>query len=111
MSPEAENRRTLDWRFLQGTAPMALAVVLGLQMLRVLLTGLVFYVRESLGADVFVPGAYALVLFLAGFLALPLVRLLGLRGSLAVADGGIGAPRLAEQFAPWPLIDLGLTTV
>ena len=89
---------------------MALAVMFGLQLLRVLFTGLVFYIRESLGASSFVPGAYALVLFLGAFLALPLARLLGVRGALAMAAAGTGAARLAEQVVPWPAVDLGLTT-
>ena len=90
---------------------MALAVVFGLQLLRDLFPGLVFYLRESAGAGSFVAGGYALVVFLGAFLALLLVRLLGTRGSLAVSVAGIGIARLAEQFVPWPAVDLGLTTV
>ncbi len=89
---------------------MALAVVFGLQLVRVLFTGLVFYIRESVGTSSFVPGAYALVLFLGAFLALPLARLLGVRGGLAVAAAGTGAARLAEQAVPWPAVDLVLTS-
>ena len=111
MTSQTDNSRLLDRRFLQETVLMALAVVFGLQLLRVLFANLVFYLRESVGASPAVPGAYALVLFLAAFLALPLVRRLGLRGSLAVAAGGLGAARLAEQLAPWPVADLALATV
>ena len=101
----------LDGRFLRDTALLALAVVFGLQLLRVLFTGLVFYIRESVGTSSFVPGAYALVLFLGAFLALPLARLLGVRGGLAVAAAGTGAARLAEQVVPWPAVDLVLATI
>ncbi len=90
---------------------MALAVVFGLQLLRVLFPNLVFYLRESVGASPVFPGVYALALFLAAFLALPLIRLMGVRGSLAAAAGGLGAARVAEQLAPWPVADLALTTV
>ena len=105
------NPGLLDRGFLQDTALMALAVVFGLQLLRVLFANLVFYLRESVGASPFVPGVYALVLFLAAFLALPLVRRIGVRGSLAAAAAVLGAARLAEQFAPWPAADLALATV
>ena len=105
-----ETSLRLDRRFLRKTALMALAVVFGLQLFRVLLTGLVFYIRESLGTSSFVPGAYALVLFLGAFLALLLARLLGIRSALAVAAAGTGIARLAEQVVPWPAVDLGLTT-
>ena len=56
---------------------LALTVVFGLQVLRVLLTGLVFYVRESFDAGSFVAGGYALALFLLAFLAAPMFRYLG----------------------------------
>ncbi len=111
MNSETDNPGLLDMRFLQNAALMALAVVFGLQLLRVLFANLVFYLRESVGASPYVPGVYALLLFLAAFLALPLARLLGVRGSLAAAAGGLGAARLAEQLAPWPAADLALTTV
>lgn len=111
MNSETDNPKLLDRRFIQDTALMALAVVFGLQLLRVLFPNLVFYLRESVGASPVVPGVYALVLFLAAFLALPLARLLGVRGSLAAAAGGLGAARLVEQFTPWPVADLALTTV
>ena len=111
MTSETDNPPLLDRRFLQNAALMALAVVFGLQLLRVLFPNLVFYLRESVGASPVVPGVYALVLFLGAFLAVPLMRLLGVRGSLAAAAGGLGAARLAEQLAPWPAADLALTTV
>ncbi|MCE2405436.1 MAG: endonuclease/exonuclease/phosphatase family protein [Dehalococcoidia bacterium] len=110
LTSRAAGSPRLDRRFLQETALMALAVMFGLQLLRVLFAGLVFYIRESLGASSFVPGAYALVLFLGAFLALPLARLLGVRGALTIAAAGTGAARLAEQVVPWPAVDVGLTT-
>ena len=111
MTAGTQSTRWLDRPFLQDTALMALAVLFGLQLLRVLLNGLVFYIRDSLGTGSFVPGGYALVLFLGGFLAVAVVRLLGVRGALMVAAVGLGLARLAEQFVPWPVVDLVLTTV
>ena len=111
MSTLPQISRWLDRAFLQRTALMALAVLFGLQLLRVLLNGLVFYIRDSLGTSSFVPGGYALILFLGAFLAVVVVRFLGVRTALMVAAAGIGAARLAEQFVPWPVVDLVLTTV
>ena len=90
---------------------LALTVVFGLQVLRVLLTGLVFHVRESLDAGSFVPGAYALVLFLLAFLAAPMFRALGHKRALVFTAGGLALVRLLEQLVPWPVVDLGLTTL
>ena len=96
---------------LQETALLALTVVFGLQVLRVLLTGLVFYIRDSQDAGSFVPGGYALVLFLLAFLAAPVRRLLGPRHTLILTAGGLALVRLVEQLVPWPVVDLGLTTL
>ncbi|MCE2464035.1 MAG: hypothetical protein J4F46_09060 [Dehalococcoidia bacterium] len=90
---------------------LALTVVLGLQVLRVLLTGLVFYIRESLDAGSFVPGAYVLLLFLLAFLAARMFRALGRRRALVLTAGGLALVRLVEQLVPWPVVDLGLTTL
>ena len=90
---------------------LALTVVFGLQVLRVLLTGLVFHVRESLDAGSFVPGAYALLLFLLAFLAAPVFRSLGHKRALVLTAGGLALVRLVEQLVPWPVVDLGLTTL
>ena len=103
--------RWWDRTTVMETAFLALTVVFGLQLLRVLLTGLVFYIRDSLDAGSIAPGAYALVLFLLAFLAPTLGRLLGPRRSLALTAGGLALMRLAEQLAPWPAVDLGLSTV
>ena len=103
--------RWLDRNSLYETAFLALTVVFGLQVLRVLFTGLVFYIRESLDAGSFVPGAYALVLFLLAFLAAPMFRALGHKQALALTSGGLALVRLVEQLVPWPAVDLGLTTL
>ena len=96
---------------LRETLLLALAVVIGLQLLRVFLNGLVFYIRDSLGAGSFVPGGYALLLFLVPFLAPHIHRALGPARILALTAGGLALARLAEQFVPWPVVDLGLATI
>ena len=103
--------RWLDRNSLYETVFLALTVVFGLQVLRVLLTGLVFYIRESLDAGSFVPGAYALLLFLLAFLAAPVFRALGHKWTLVLTSGGLALVRLAEQLIPWPAVDLGLTSL
>jgi len=96
---------------LQETALVALTTVFGLQVLRVLLAELVFYLRDSLGTSPAVPGAYAFALFLSAFLAAPIHRSLGPRCALLLTAGGLALMRLAEQFVPWPVADLALTTL
>ena len=103
--------RLNDRSTLWNIALLALTVVFGLQLLRVLLTGLVFYIRDSLGAGSFVPGVYALALFSLAFLATPLCRRLGTRRTLMLAGGGVALARLVEQLVTSPVADLGLSTV
>ena len=93
------------------TAFVAITVVVGLQLLRVLLAELVFYIRDSLGAGSIAPGAYALVLFSVAFLAPPIYRALGPRRTVLLTSGGLALVRLAEQLVPWPAVDLGLATL
>ena len=105
--------RTRWWESvdLRETALLALTIVLGLQILRVLLTGLVFYLRDSLGAGSIMPGVYALAVFSLAFLAVPVRSHLGPRRTLVLTAGGLALVRFFEQLAPWPVVDLGLTTL
>jgi len=56
---------------------LVLTVVFGLQMLRVLLPELVFYLRDSSGQGAVIPGIYSVVLFSLAFLAPVACRYLG----------------------------------
>ena len=103
--------RFIEGKSLLDTALVTLTVVFGLQELRVLLTGLVFYIRDSLGAHTAIPGVYALALFLIAFLAARIYRLLGPRRALLLTAGGLALARVTEQVVPWPAADLGLSTV
>jgi endonuclease/exonuclease/phosphatase family metal-dependent hydrolase len=94
---------------LSALALPALIVTLGLQLLRVLIPGLSWYMRDTLGAGPAVLGACALGTFLLGFLTAPLRRAFGAAKSLTVAAGGLAGVRLAEQIVHHPAVDLGLS--
>ena len=98
------------WETLESVALPAFAALLGLQLLRVLLNGLVFYLRDSLGAPTTTAGVYALLLFLTAFLAAPLARFVSPRRALVAIVGALAAVRLAEQFVGEPVADLALAT-
>ena len=98
------------WETLESVALPALTTLLGLQLLRVLLNGLVFYLRDSLGTPTSSAGIYALLLFLTAFLAAPLSRFVSPRRALVAIGGALAAVRLAEQFVGEPVADLALAT-
>jgi len=94
---------------LRTLALPALIMTLGLQMLRVLIPGLSWYMRDTLGAGPAILGACAVGTFLLGFLAAPLQRASGNRNRLTIAGGGLAAVRLVEQIVHQPAVDLGLS--
>ncbi len=89
----------------------ALTVLFGLQLLRVLVPSLVWYLGDTLGAGSVVRGVVALCIFSAGFLLLPFYRALGLRRALIGALVGIALARLGEQFSTLPALDFALALV
>ena len=103
--------RSIGQGALLETAFLALTVVFGLQILRVLLPGLVFYIRDSLGSSPVLPGVYALGLFLLAFLAPLVSRYLGPARTLTLTAGGLALIRTVEQLVSWPGVDLVLTTL
>ncbi len=87
----------------------ALTALLGMQMLRPLLPLLVFVLRDRIGWSAIQLGELALAIFLTGFLAAILRRLLGPGRLQALTAGGVSLLRLAIQL--WtgdPLGDLYL---
>ena len=90
---------------------LALTTVFASQMIRVLLNGLVFYLRESQGLSTVSVGLYAFLTFLTAFLAAILHRILGGKTSLIITAGGLAILRLAEQFVTAPVLDLMLSTI
>ena len=100
-----------SWRALEETALPALAVLFGLQVLRMLLNGLVFYLRDAQGFAATTVGLYAFLFFLVAFLAAWVHRLLGPSRALASTAAGLALVRLIEQFVTSPLGDLVLATI
>ena len=90
-------------------ALVALAVLLGMQLIRVLIPTIVFYLRDSVGMDTLALVPIALGIFSLGFLAGPLRRLAGLRLALNITTTGLAVVRVAEQLTLSPRIDLYLS--
>lgn len=89
-----------------ATLLVALAIVLGAQLLRVALPMIGWYLRDTVGVPVLGLLPYALGPFVAVFAAPLLIRLLRPRGALLVAGVGLAAARLLEQFNASPEIKL-----
>ena len=90
---------------------VALAFAVGLQLLRVFVTGLVFYLREVREFDSMAVGGVAFGVFGTAFLAPLALRTLGPRGFLLAALAVMGVARLAEQSVTTPPIDLIISGV
>jgi len=91
---------------------LALTVLFGLQVLRVLVPGVVWLLGDRMGLGAIEAGGLMALVFLIAFLAGALRRLLGDRLSVLVTAGGLGLMVLVIQI--WsgdPLIDLVLAMV
>ncbi|MHB0980961.1 MAG: hypothetical protein ACYC5Q_12985, partial [Thermoleophilia bacterium] len=87
----------------------AVAVMFGMQTLRVLLPLLVYVLRDRVGLQAMHLGGIALVLFALSFLVGPLLRTAGARRPAFVTLVGLAIVRVAMQL--WqgdPLVDLAL---
>jgi endonuclease/exonuclease/phosphatase family metal-dependent hydrolase len=84
-------------------------ISLGLQLLRVLIPSLAWYLRDTQGVSSLSLAPYAFGTFLVGLLAPAVWRVLGPRPSLRVTTGGVVLLRLAEQISHDPAIDLWLS--
>lgn len=96
-------------RLLSELGLLALTVLFGLQVLRVLVSALTWGLGDRLGLGAIQLGAIALLVFLTAFLAGRLRRLFGNHLVVAITAGGLGLLRLAMQI--WwgePLVNLGL---
>ncbi len=103
-SPQAQLRTDLT-----RLALPALVITLGLQLLRVFIPSLAWYLRDTLGVGSAVLGACAFGTFLLGFIAAPVRRALGPTATLRFSVGGLAVLRLAEQIVHDPAVDLGLS--
>ena len=90
---------------------LALTTVFGLQLIRLLLNGLVFYVRDAAGAPTYATGVYALGLFLLGFSAPLLSKFIPSHRGVLLVGISLGLIRLFEQFITLPIADLVLATL
>ena len=90
---------------------VALTFAVGVQLLRLFITGMVFYLREVREFSTVSVGGIAFLVFGTAFLAPIAVRLLGPRRTLLAAIAVMGLARLAEQSVTSPQIDLVLAGV
>lgn len=86
----------------------ALVTAAGLQLLRSLIPGLVWYLRDTRGASTLGLIPYAFGTFFLGFLAPLLARLLGKKPALWLTAGGTALVRVCEQFIHDPGLDFYL---
>ena len=91
----------------------ALTVTFGLQLLRLMIPTVVSVYRDRLGAPLVSLALFAFGVFLLGFLAAPVARLLGPGRALALAAGGVAVVRLVLQLVPdalarWLLAPVGV---
>lgn len=75
----------------------ALALLLGVQVLRAMFPLFLFVLRDRVGWTAIQLGELGFVLFLTAFLAGPLSRWLGMRVMLWLTAGGLGLLRLLMQ--------------
>ena len=90
---------------------VALTFAVGVQLLRLFLTGLVFYLREVREFDTVSLGGLAFLVFGTVFLTPLAVRALGARRTLLGAAAVMALARLAEQSVTEPGVDLALAAV
>lgn len=89
----------------------ALVVALGMQLLRLFIPNLVWYLRAAVGLSTFELVPYAFGTFFLAFLAGPLRRLAGGRGALWISAGGVAVARVAEALTTDPSMGLWLSII
>ncbi len=87
---------------------IALTLVFGLQMIRVLLPLFGYFLRDTKGVSPLTLAPIAIGVFALSFLAAPLRRLVGLPTALAITAGGLAIIRVAEQLSHDSTTDLFL---
>lgn len=87
----------------------ALTVMFGIQLLRMLFVGMAVYLTQVQEIDPVMVGALGLVVFLCGFLAPIVRRVLGPRNALPVVVGLLSLVWLAEKFVSSIPAGLGLS--
>jgi hypothetical protein len=105
--------RTLPAAALAELALPALTVTFGLQLLRLMIPTVMSVYRDRLGAPLVSLALFAFGVFLLGFLAAPVARLLGPWRALALTAGGVALVRMVLQLVPdalarWLLAPVGV---
>jgi endonuclease/exonuclease/phosphatase family metal-dependent hydrolase len=90
----------------------AITVLFGMQVLRVLIPGIYWILGSRMGLGAIQLGLIGFAIFLTGFLAGPLSRLMGNHRLIVVSVAGLGLVRLFMQVS-WdePLFNLGLAII
>lgn len=101
------NART---RFIWGSL-IALSVVFGLQLIRVLLPLFGYFLRDTKGVSPLTLAPIAIGIFALSFLAAPLRKLVGQPFALLFSAGGLAIARAAEQVSYDSMVDLILAAV
>ena len=101
-------RSSIFSRTLEYLLPV-LVFTLGMQLMRVFIPSLAWYLRAQVQISTLNLIPYAFGTFLLGFLAAALRRLVGARNALWIAAGGVAVVRLAEQLSASPALDFGLS--
>ncbi len=86
-----------------------LVVVMGMQLLRLFIGSLIWYLRDTVGVSAFSLAPYAFGTFLIALLAPLLWRVAGPRLALWISAGGVAVLRLIEQIITEPELDLWLS--
>ncbi len=90
------------------SAIIALTVLFGLQLIRVLFPLFAYYLRDTRGMSSISLAPIALGVFALSFLASPLRRLAGIRMALAITTGGVTLLRAVEQLSANSALDTAL---
>ena len=99
----------IDWMSMSALLFGALTVMFGLQLLRMLFVGMAVYLTQVQEVDPVLVGALGLVVFLFGFLAPVVRRVLGPRIALPSVVGLLTLVWLSEKFVSSLPIGLGLS--
>ena len=85
-----------------------LTTMLGLQLMRVFMPTLLFYLGEVRGLSTPGLGGVGLLVFMAPVLAAPLQRVMGVRTTVALVVAGTAVLRVVEQISLSPSLDFAL---
>jgi endonuclease/exonuclease/phosphatase family metal-dependent hydrolase len=87
----------------------AMVITFGMQLLRVFIPSLAWYLRDTVGISSLSLIPYAFGTFFLGFLAAALRLLLGSRTMLWITAGGVAVIRMIEQLIADPAVDFLLS--